>query len=255
MHKTKVSRAITGLERRNWITRTTDTRDRRIEQVKLTPEGRRRYKELVTIAQHFERSLIERLGDDQSLELPSTSHMSIVDSYGNAVSLTTTIENAFGARLMVRGFLLNNELTDFSFATHNNGVPIANRVAPGKRPRSSMSPTIALKDGAPAIIVGSPGGSRIIGYVVNALINHIDWGMEPAQAVAMPHLVNRFGTFDLEAGTMAEELAGDLAALGFAVNIRNLNSGLHMIAIDRDGDNVGLSGGADPRREGIVAGQ
>lgn len=196
-----------------------------------------------------------RLGDDQSLELPSTSHMSIVDSYGNAVSLTTTIENAFGARLMVRGFLLNNELTDFSFATHNNGVPIANRVAPGKRPRSSMSPTIALKDGAPAIIVGSPGGSRIIGYVVNALINHIDWGMEPAQAVAMPHLVNRFGTFDLEAGTMAEELAGDLAALGFAVNIRNLNSGLHMIAIDRDGDNVGLSGGADPRREGIVAGQ
>ena len=94
------------------------------------------------------------LADDASLELPSTSHISIVDSYGNALSMTTTIENGFGSRLMVRGFLLNNELTDFSFRTHRDGIPIANRVEPGKRPRSSMSPTIVLKDGEPTLVIG-----------------------------------------------------------------------------------------------------
>jgi gamma-glutamyltranspeptidase len=104
-------------------------------------------------------------GDDVSLELPSTSHISIVDAEGNALSMTTTIENGFGSRLFVRGFLLNNELTDFSFATHENGWPIANRVEPGKRPRSSMAPTIVMRDGAPVLVVGSPGGSQIIGYV------------------------------------------------------------------------------------------
>ncbi len=109
-------------------------------------------------------------GDDVSLELPSTSHISIVDAEGNALSMTTTIENGFGSRLFVRGFLLNNELTDFSFATHENGWPIANRVEPGKRPRSSMAPTIVMRDGAPLLVVGSPGGSRIIGYVAQAVI-------------------------------------------------------------------------------------
>jgi len=117
----------------------------------------------------------ELWADDESIELPSTSHISIVDQYGNALSMTTTIENAFGSRVMVRGFLLNNELTDFSFRTHRDGVPIANAVAPGKRPRSSMAPTIVLKDGKPALVVGSPGGSRIIGYVAKTIIAHLDW--------------------------------------------------------------------------------
>ncbi len=188
--------------------------------------------------------------DDEAIEFPSTSHISIVDSYGNALSMTTTIENAFGSRLMVRGFLLNNELTDFSFRTHRNGRPIANAVAPGKRPRSSMAPTIVLKDGKPVLVIGSPGGSRIIGYVAQAIIAHIDWGMDVQQAVAMGHLVNRFGTYDVEEGSPASTLAAPLKAMGYEVKTRALNSGLHAIAIGE-----GLRGGADPRREGIALGR
>lgn len=196
----------------------------------------------------FDHALLR--ADDDSIEFPSTSHISIVDADGNALSMTTTIENGFGSRLFVRGFLLNNELTDFSFRTHADGVPIANRVEPGKRPRSSMAPTVVLRDGAPALVVGSPGGSRIIGYVAQAIVAHLDWGMDVQQAVAMPHLVNRFGTFDVEAGTTAEDLAAPLAELGYEVNAGALNSGLHAISV---GD--GLLGGADPRREGIALGQ
>ena len=110
--------------------------------------------------------------DDQSIELPSTSHLSIVDKDGNIVSMTSSIENGFGSRVMTNGFLLNNELTDFSFITHENGYPIANRVEPGKRPRSSMAPLIIMKDDQPYLVLGSPGGSRIIGYVANTLIRH-----------------------------------------------------------------------------------
>ncbi len=188
--------------------------------------------------------------DDEAIEFPSTSHISIVDAYGNALSMTTTIENAFGSRLMVRGFLLNNELTDFSFRTHRDGRPIANAVAPGKRPRSSMAPTIVLKDGKPVLVIGSPGGSRIIGYVAQAIIAHIDWGMDVQQAVAMGHLVNRFGTYDVEEGRPAAALAAPLETLGYEVKYRALNSGLHAIAIGE-----GLRGGADPRREGIAIGR
>ncbi len=188
--------------------------------------------------------------DDESIELPSTSHISIVDSYGNALSMTTTIENAFGSRLMVRGFLLNNELTDFSFRTHKEGVPIANAVAPGKRPRSSMAPTIVLKDGKPVLVVGSPGGSRIIGYVAKTIVAHLDWGMDVQQAVSLGHAVNRFGTYDLEAGSAMEAMAPELEALGYKVKIRDLNSGIHAISI---GDS--LLGGADPRREGVALGE
>ena len=189
--------------------------------------------------------------DDVSLELPSTSHISIVDSYGNALSMTTTIENGFGSRLMTNGFLLNNELTDFSFSSHLNGVPIANRVEPGKRPRSSMSPTIVLKDGFPNLVIGSPGGSRIIGYVVQAIIAHIDWGMNVQAAVSIPLAVNRFGTYDLEKGTSLNDMVEPLEAIGYKVNLRGLNSGLHAISVGKST----LSGGADPRREGIALGQ
>ncbi len=191
------------------------------------------------------------MADDQSIEFKSTSHFSIVDAQGNVVSMTTTIENGFGSRLMSGGFLLNNELTDFSFATHNNGVPIANRVEPGKRPRSSMSPTVVMKDGKPYMVVGSPGGSRIIGYVAKTIIAHIDWGMDVQEAINMPHAVNRFGTYDLEEGTGAAALQNELEQVGFKVNIRALNSGLHAIVI---GDGI-LMGGADPRREGIAVGE
>lgn len=186
--------------------------------------------------------------DDESLELPSTTHFSIVDSQGNAVSITSTIENGFGSRLMTQGFLLNNELTDFSFRDQKDGKPIANRVEPGKRPRSSMSPTIVLKDDKPVLVVGSPGGSRIIGYVAKTIIAHLDWGMDIQRAISTPHLVNRFGKFDVEAGTAAADMAPALESLGFEVVVRNLNSGLHGIVITEDG----LQGGADPRREGVV---
>ena len=190
--------------------------------------------------------------DDQSLEFPSTSHISIVDQYGNALSMTTTIENGFGSRLMAPGgFLLNNELTDFSFRTHVDGVPIANRVEPGKRPRSSMAPTIVMKDDEPVLVIGSPGGSRIIGYVAKTIIGHLDWGMNIQAAIDMPHLVNRFGKYDVEQGTSAEGFTEDLTAMGFEVGARGLTSGLHAIAIT----DAGLEGGADPRREGIALGK
>lgn len=184
-------------------------------------------------------------------ELPSTSHFSIVDGEGNIVSMTTTIENGFGSRLMVRGFLLNNELTDFSFAAEADGKAVANRVEPGKRPRSSMSPTIVFKDGKPVLAVGSPGGSRIIGYVAKTLIAWIDWDMDIQQAIELPHLVNRFGVFDLEAGTSAESFQSGLEALGYEVSVRDLNSGLHAVEITE----TGILGAADPRREGIAVGR
>jgi gamma-glutamyltranspeptidase / glutathione hydrolase len=188
--------------------------------------------------------------DDEAIELPSTSHISIVDQYGNVLSMTTTIENAFGSRLMTNGFLLNNELTDFSFRTHRDGVPIANRLEPGKRPRSSMSPTIVMQDGAPVLAIGSPGGSRIIGYVATAIVGWADWGMDVQLALSAPHLVNRFGTYDIEQGTDAEALQTPLEEMGYKVNLRDLTSGLHAIEIGET-----LKGGADPRREGIAMGE
>jgi gamma-glutamyltranspeptidase/glutathione hydrolase len=183
-------------------------------------------------------------------EMPSTTHVSIVDAAGNAVALTSTIENGFGSRLMVRGFLLNNELTDFSFEPERDGATVANRVEPGKRPRSSMAPVIVLKDGKPVIVLGSPGGSRIINYVAQALIAMLDWGMDAQQAASMPHLANRFGVFELEEGTSAQAMAPGLEAIGYKTSVTELNSGLHIIAI-KPGK---LEGGADPRREGVAAG-
>ena len=187
--------------------------------------------------------------DDTSNELRGTSHFVIVDAAGNAVSMTTTIETGFGSRLMVRGFLLNNELTDFSFRFEKDGMPIANRIEGGKRPRSSMAPTIILKDGKPVLLIGSPGGSRIIGYVAQAIVAILDWDMDPAAAVAMGHLVNRNGkTTDLEAGTEVVAWQSALEAKGHTVKVRGMNSGLHAILIQ----NGTLSGAADPRREGTV---
>lgn len=188
---------------------------------------------------------------DESIELPSTSHFNVVDKEGNVVSITTTIENAFGSRLMVRGFLLNNELTDFSFRTHKEGHPIANRLEPGKRPRSSMAPTIIMQNEKPYMAIGSPGGSRIIGYVAQAIIAHTQWDMDIQQAINQPHLLNRFGELDIEQGTSAEKFAPKLESMGFKVNVRDLNSGLHVIRMTESG----LEGAADPRREGTAIGE
>ncbi len=189
--------------------------------------------------------------DDAALELPSTSQIVIVDADGNVLSMTTTIENGFGSRLMVGGFLLNNELTDFSFKSQENGVPVANRVEPGKRPRSSMAPTIVLKDGKPVLALGSPGGSQIIGYVAKTLVSHLDWGMDIQAAVAAPNVLARFDAVEIEKGTSAEALEPGLKALGFPVKSAEMTSGVQAIAIG-EGE---LTGAADPRREGIAIGE
>ena len=188
---------------------------------------------------------------DTQPERAGTSHFSIVDQHGDMISMTTTIETGFGSRVMTNGFLLNNELTDFSRRPAKDGKPIANRVEAGKRPRSSMSPTIVLKDGKPYLLTGSPGGSRIINYVTQSVVAMLDWNMDPQAAVDMPHVVNRNGATDLEEGTEAEALAAELESLGHQIKVRGLTSGLHAILI-RDGQ---LIGGADSRREGIAAGK
>lgn len=186
----------------------------------------------------------------KAVELPSTSHIVVVDAQGNVLSMTTSIENAFGSTLMANGYLLNNQLTDFSFEPSKNGVAVANRVEAGKRPRSSMAPTIVLKNGEPYLAVGSPGGSRIIGYVAKTLMAHIDWGMDIQQAISAPNVLNRFGSFELEQHSTASQLAPSLQQIGYKTDVRDLNSGVQGIVITKDG----LIGGADPRREGKVMG-
>jgi gamma-glutamyltranspeptidase/glutathione hydrolase len=188
---------------------------------------------------------------DTQTERPGTSHFVVVDAHGDMLSMTTTIETGFGSRVMTRGFLLNNELTDFSRAPAVDGVPVANRVEGGKRPRSSMSPTIVLRDGAPVLLIGSPGGSRIINYVANALVAILDWDMDPQAALTMGHVVNRNGPTELEEGTEAVKYGDQLLVLGHEVATRPLESGLHAILI-RDGR---LIGAADPRREGVAVGE
>ncbi|MEO1687131.1 MAG: gamma-glutamyltransferase [Pseudomonadota bacterium] len=188
---------------------------------------------------------------DLSHPKPGTTHFVAVDDRGDMISITSSIETGFGSRLMAGGFLLNNQLTDFSFRPTDEGRPIANRVEGGKRPRSSMAPTIVLRDGAPVLLIGSPGGSRIIAYVAANLVRLLDFGMDPAEALARGHVVNRNGVTDLEAGTEAESLAPTLEALGHEIRIRDLNSGLHVIAIEGET----LRGAADPRREGVPRGE
>ncbi|MEC9347294.1 MAG: gamma-glutamyltransferase [Pseudomonadota bacterium] len=186
----------------------------------------------------------------RDLNQPSTTHFSIVDAAGNVVSMTASVENAFGSRLLVGGFLLNNQLTDFSFEpTEADGTAVANRVEAGKRPRSSMSPTIVLnRDGSFRLAIGSPGGSRIIGYVAKTLVAVLDDGLPVQEAVGLPHHVNRNGPLELEDGSPLTALAPALRKLGHEVRTTTLNSGLHGIEFV-DGQ---WRGGADPRREGVV---
>lgn len=182
----------------------------------------------------------------------STTHLAVIDKDGNAVSLTASIEGPFGSHMMVRGFLLNNQLTDFSFAPVRGGAPVANAVEPKKRPRSSMAPMLVF-DGTGRVVeaVGSPGGSRIIGYVAKTLIATLDWKMDIQAAIELPNFVNRNGKTELEKGTPLEALAPALKALGHEVAIEEMTSGLNGITADA----AGLAGGADPRRGGTVLGQ
>ena len=208
-------------------------------------------------------------GVDRSLSLPSTSHMAIVDRDGRMVNMTTTIENGFGSLQMVKGFLLNNQLTDFSLApTDGEGRPVANRVEPGKRPRSSMAPTVVFnRDGEVEALVGSPGGSNIIQYVTKTLVGLIDWQLDIQQAIDLPNFgAQTSATTTLEKGTELAGLERALAAKGHAVVIADINSGLQGIVFNGTRGNGqpgafarapgrGLwAGGADPRREGTARG-
>ena len=189
------------------------------------------------------------MGHDDSIELPSTSHLSIVDSKGNAISMTTSIEHGFGSAVMVNGYLLNNQMTDFSFNPKNNGKLVANRVEAGKRPRSSMAPMMIFdRKGQLKMIIGSPGGSRIISYVAQTIVGVLDWDLDIQQAISMPKATNRNDQTNLEADTGIAALKAGLEKLGHAVSVRSLNSGLHGIVIS----DKKLTGGADPRREGVV---
>jgi gamma-glutamyltranspeptidase / glutathione hydrolase len=210
------------------------------------------------------------IAPDTSAELPGTSHIVIVDKDGNALSMTTTIEAAFGAKQMVRGFLLNNELTDFSFVPSANNVPVANRVEPGKRPRSSMAPTIVFdQQGRVQMVVGSPGGSNIIQYVTKTIVGVLDWKLNIQDAINLGNFgAQTSATTSLERGSPNPALRAGLEAKGHTVTVGDINSGIHGIVFDgkRDSGNrsgiaaivkprSGWSGGADPRREGIPKGQ
>jgi len=191
------------------------------------------------------------LGRDNALEIPSTSHIVAVDAQGNVLSMTTTVEAEFGSKIFVRGFLLNNQLTDFSLDPRDGeGRLVANRVEGNKRPRSTMAPVIVFRDGAPYMAVGSPGGSAIINYVAKTLVGVMDWKLDIQQAISLPNMGSRNRQTELEQGSALEALAQPLRAMGHAVALRQFPSGLHGIVIDERG----LHGGADPRREGLAMG-
>jgi gamma-glutamyltranspeptidase / glutathione hydrolase len=186
----------------------------------------------------------------QSPELPNTSHFSIVDADGNAVSMTTSIENVFGSGLMVGGFVLNNQLTDFSLSPEQNGHLVANRVEGGKRPRSSMAPMMVFdQNNKLLLVIGSPGGSRIINYVAQSIVAVLDWKLNVQQALNLPRITHRNDYLALEKGTTLALQQSTLEDMGYKVQLQDLNSGLHAIMITAEG----LHGAADPRREGSVA--
>ena len=194
---------------------------------------------------------LARLADGAAPEFDSTSHMSIVDAAGNAVAMTTSIDYGFGSQQMVRGFLLNNQLTDFSFIAQQDGKPVANRIEAGKRPRSAMAPTMVFdRDGRLLLALGSAGGSAIINHVVKTLVGALDWNLDIQAAIALPNFGSRNGPTELERATAAADWADPLRALGHEVRLIDMTSGVHGVQRAPDG----WIGGADPRREGLAKG-
>ncbi len=191
----------------------------------------------------------QNLAADASPEPPSTSHFVIVDGEGRVASMTSTVEFAFGSHLMAGGMVLNNQLTDFSFLPERDGMPVANAVAPGKRPRSSMTPVIVFdSEGQFWSALGSPGGPAIIGYVAKTLIAMIDWNMSAQEAINLPNAVYPRGEPLLEEDSFDAQITAGLEASGHVLVQRALNSGVHAVRIASDGS---FDGGADPRREGV----
>jgi gamma-glutamyltranspeptidase / glutathione hydrolase len=189
-------------------------------------------------------------GTDATKEAAGTSHFVIVDAAGNVVSMTTTVESLFGSGRAVDGFMLNNQLSDFSFEPMKDGKPVANAVAPGKRPRSSMAPVIVLdREGRVVAALGSPGGSAIIAYNAKALVGLLAWELPLQQAIDLPNLVARGADFNGEASKFSPEILAALAERGVTVKSgRGEESGLHGIVLHDDGT---TEGAADPRREGV----
>ncbi|TNE38562.1 MAG: gamma-glutamyltransferase [Alphaproteobacteria bacterium] len=188
-------------------------------------------------------------GEDASPELPSTSHFAIVDPRGNAVTATATVEFAFGSHLMAGGFILNNELTDFSARPEAGGLKIANRVEPGKRPRSSMAPTFVFdENGKLYMVIGSAGGANIIGYVAKVIVGVVDWNLDLQSAINLPNVINQNGTTLVEDRPDTVALATALEAMGHEVSRAELMSGLNGIRLTPRG----FDGGADPRRDGTA---
>jgi len=195
-------------------------------------------------------------GADNAIESPATSHLSVADAYGNVISMTTSVEDAFGSRQMVDGFILNNQLTDFSFDSVGENGPIANRVQPGKRPRSAMSPTLVFDKSTKKLVLstGSPGGSAIINYVAKVLVGTLDWKLDVQQAISLPNFGSRNGPTELEAARVSPAVVEALKARGHEVRQYEQNSGLQgIMRVTRNGKEVWF-GGADPRREGVVRG-
>ncbi|WP_085707543.1 gamma-glutamyltransferase [Pseudomonas sp. B35(2017)] len=187
----------------------------------------------------------------------STSQVVAVDDFGGAISMTTTIEAAFGSHLMVQGFLLNNQMTDFSFIPEENGQKVANRVEPGKRPRSSMAPTLIFDRASGGLVatVGSPGGSQIIEYVAKTTVGLLDWNLDAQDAISLPNFGSRNGPTELEQGQFSPALIQALKAQGHAVNEIDMTSGTQAIVRVKDAQGkVSFEGGADPRREGEALG-
>lgn len=187
----------------------------------------------------------------------ATSQVVAVDDQGGAVSMTTTIESAFGSHVMVQGFLLNNEMTDFSFIPEENGQKVANRVEPGKRPRSSMAPTLIFdrQSGEFVASLGSPGGSQIIEYVAKTTVGLLDWQLDAQAAINLPNFGSRNGPTELENGQFSAALIQALKDKGHSVNEIDMTSGTQAIVRVKDAQGkASLAGGADPRREGEALG-
>jgi gamma-glutamyltranspeptidase/glutathione hydrolase len=191
-------------------------------------------------------------GDDATLESVGTSHLSVIDDEGNAVSFTTTIEGAFGSGVWAAGFLLNNQLTDFSMrAIDAAGASVANRVEADKRPRSTMAPTIVFDDkGEVFAVLGSPGGSRIILYVVKALVALLDWDLDAQAATALTNFGSMGKDAEIEIGWASLWHGLKLKRYGHGLSPDLMNSGLHIVVVHGGR----LEGGADPRREGAALG-